>query len=148
MVRKQPKRTPRPGLDEYGRTPLHYAADRGDHALAGELIAAGADASLADDDGWTPLHFAVQAHSPPLVQLLLQAGAPVDPPDSNGNTPLWRAVMDSQGRGEVIQALRAAGADPHYVNAHGISPVSLARDIGNFDVRRFFADLSGSPTEQ
>jgi hypothetical protein len=28
-------------------------------------------------------------------------------------------------------------------NAHGVSPLALARTIGNFDVKQYFADLSG-----
>jgi hypothetical protein len=51
------------------------------------------------------------------------------------------AVFESRGRGDVIELLRANGADPRKGNAHGQTPVGLARLIANFDVARFFADL-------
>jgi ankyrin repeat protein len=147
MVRKQPKRKPRPGVDEYGRTPLHYAALDADLARVRELLAGGANPGAAADDGWTPLHFAAQAYAPEICEALLRAGAPVDPADSYGNTPLWRAVFDSQGRGEAIAVLRRHGANPLRANAHAVSPLGLARTIANYDVEQFFADLRAqSPT--
>jgi len=141
MTKKQPKRKPRPGVDEYGRTPLHYAALDRDLAAVKQLLAAGADPATPDDDGWTPLHFAAQEYAPDVCAALLAAGAPVDTQDAYGNTPLWRAAFESNGRGEVIALLRAHGADPHCANRSGISLVALARGIGNYDVRQFFTDV-------
>lgn len=73
--------------------------------------------------------------------MLLRAGALVDAADSSGNTPLWRAVFESKGRGEVIALLRRYGADPLRENAAGVSPLGLARTIGNYDVAQYFQDL-------
>jgi ankyrin repeat protein len=141
MAGKQPKRKARPGVDGLGRTELHYAACNGDLAKTQALLAAGAQVDLPDDNGWTPLHFAAQAHSVEVSEALLAAGASVDPRDSHGNTPLWKAVFNSRGRGELIVLLRRHGADPNITNTHGTSPVALARRIGNYDVRQYFADL-------
>ena len=141
MTKKQPKRKLRPGVDEYGRTDLHYAANDGNIARVRALLDAGADPSAPDDDGWTPLHFAVQSGSVAVCEVLLQAGAGVDPRDSYGNTPLSKAVFRSEGEGEIIQLLRAHGANPVLANHYGVSPVSLARTIANYDVTRFFTDL-------
>ena len=106
MPRKQPKRTPRPGVDEYGRTALHYAAADGNEAEVSRLLREGADANAQDDNGWSPLHFAAQAVSPSVTSLLLAAGARVDVTDSFGNTPLSKAVFSSKGNGSVIALLR------------------------------------------
>jgi uncharacterized protein len=144
MSAKHPKRKPRPGVDRAGRTPLHYAAGDGDPARVRELLDSGMDAGAADDDGWTPLHFAAQSNATDVAAILLQAGAPVDPRDSHGNTPLWKAVFNSRGVGDVIKLLRAHGADPYVPNAHGNSPLKLARTIANYDVRQFFSDLPGA----
>src|SRR5918992_279456 len=129
MTRRHPKRSERQGVDEYGRTPLHYAAADGAAVRASELLTAGLDPGAPDDKGWTPLHFAAQANSEPVTRLLLDAGAAVDPQDADGNTPLARAVFSSKGTGAVIELLRSRGADPHRRNSHGMSPLGLARTI-------------------
>jgi len=120
---------------------LHYAALDGNADKVSELIANGLDPCAADDDGWTPLHFAAQSGSIPACVALLDARARVDARDLNGNSPLFRAVFCSRGRGEVIRLLRERGADPKLINKHGVSPLSLAATIGNYDVRQFFVDL-------
>jgi uncharacterized protein len=141
MTRRHLKRSERQGVDGYGRTPLHYAAAEGAAARASELLMAGVDPGAPDDEGWTPLHFAAQADSEVVTSLLLDAGAAVDAQDMHGNTPLARAVFSSKGRGAVIELLRSRGANPHLRNRQGVSPVGLARTIGNHEVARFFQDL-------
>ncbi len=141
MTRKQPKRKVRPGVDSCGRSPLHYAAAHGNEALCRDLLASGADPNLKDDNGCVPLHFAAQARSASATAVLLAASANPDVRDCQGNTPLSTAVFHSRGDGSVIALLRSAGAAPGACNNHGVSPVSLARSIANFDVARFFEDV-------
>jgi ankyrin repeat protein len=140
VVGKQPKRKPRPGVDEYGRTDLHYAAVDADVARVRSLIADGANAGAADDGGWTPLHFAVQSQAFEICELLLRAGSAVDAVDSYGNTPLWRAVFDWQGHSEIILLLRQYGADPNRANASGISPLNLAATMANPTVAQLLTE--------
>ncbi len=141
MSRKQPKRKPRPGVDVYGRTELHYAANEGNLEEVRRQIALGSDPNAQDDDGWCALHFAAQFNSAPITEALLQAGAKPDLKDLFGNTPLFTAVFNSRGEGAVIGLLRVAGADPHAANDSGVTPLGLARTINNFNVAQFFADL-------
>jgi hypothetical protein len=61
--------------------------------------------------------------------------------DTLGNGVLFRAVFASRGNGEIIRMLRAAGADACARNSSGVSPLSLARTIANYNVAQFFADL-------
>ena len=147
MAGKQPKRKPREGLDEYGRTPLHYAAAEAQLVEIIKLIAAGADVNAQDDNGWSPLHFSAQAVSPDCTAALLRAGADVSLQDLFGNTALWRAVFSSEADSSVIHLLLEAGANPIEKNKHGISPISLARTIANFDVAKYFSDVSHSDNE-
>jgi ankyrin repeat protein len=142
ISRKQPKRIARPGVDRAGRTSLHYAAIAADAIRVKELLESGLNVNAADDEGWTPLHFAAQkSETTTVVRLLLEEGAAVNARDAHGNTPLATAVFNCRGHGDVIKLLRACGADPFAKNAHGVSPVKLARMIANFDVRQFFGDL-------
>jgi uncharacterized protein len=131
----------REGLDRAGRTPLHYAAAQGIADEVRQLLRGGADPNAQDDNGWSPLHFAAQAVAAESATVLLEAGADPNIRDRFGNTPLWRAIFDSRGDGSVIAVLRSAGADPQLANDSGVSPVELARKIGNYDVARFFADV-------
>lgn len=141
MSDKRANRKDRPDTDRTGRSPLHYAALAGDAAAIRQLLASGLMVDAADENGWTPLHFAAQRNAPEATDLLLKGGASVEARDSHGNTPLFTAVFNSRGYGEVVKLLRARGADPYAKNKHGVSPLSLARTIGNFDVRQFFQDL-------
>jgi ankyrin repeat protein len=134
-------------LDREGRSPLHYVPvdlpRDGQVVEARRLLAEGCNPNAQDKRGWTPLHFAAQGYAIEFAELILAAGAAVDARDGHGNTPLSTAVFNSRGHGEMIALLRRHGADPHAQNNHGVSPVSLARDIGNYDVAQFFADLPG-----
>src|SRR5262245_55638564 len=102
MTGKQPKRKPRPGVDQLGRTPLHYAANDGNVVRVRELLDSGLVANESDDNGWTPLHFAAQVNSTAVAEMLLKAGSLVDARDSHGNTPLFKAVFNSKGAGDLI----------------------------------------------
>jgi ankyrin repeat protein len=133
------------GVDQAGRMPLHSAALENDIVRVNELLAHGADPNSADADDFTPLHFASQQGALEAARILLNNGAAVDPTNVHGNTPLWMAVFSSKGKGELIQLLRSKGADPFHRNRAGKTPVGLARQIANYDVARFFADLPGEP---
>ncbi len=122
--------TPIDQVDSDGRTALMHAVINRNHDLAGLLLQMEANPNLQDAGRWTALHFAAQEDDASMVGLLLQGGAEVDVKDDNGNTPLWRAVFDSQGKGEVIRLLLSHGADKHAANDHGVTPAELAEDGG------------------
>jgi ankyrin repeat protein len=132
---------PKEHLDRAGRSQLHYAAANGNVREVARLIRAGADINLADNNGFTALHFATQQHMVEVAKLLVEAGAQMDAKDEHGNTPLSNAVFSYSGDGQLIQILRASGADPFAKNNYGVSPVELARNIANYDVAKFFDDL-------
>jgi ankyrin repeat protein len=127
-------------LDREGRTPLFYAAQDGDHAIAAELLRRGATANAQDRHLKTPLHFAASECRTEVAELLLKSGASVDAQDSNGNTPLSDAVFESMGRGQTIKLLLAYGANKSLKNNHGVSPEDLANSIANYDVRQFLTE--------
>ena len=129
MTGKQPKRKPRPGVDVYGRIPLHYASLIGDVEAIKQAIQAGIDINTQDDNGYTPLRFAVQEFKVEVVKLLLDAGANPNLYDRHGNGPLWEAIGNSGLGTEILELLLSAGADPDKVNNYGKSPRSLALEI-------------------
>lgn len=142
MVAKQPKRKERPGVDSYGRTPLHLAAAKGKVSEVERLLELGANPNAQDDNGWSPLHFSAQAVSPEVARVLLLSGADLELKDSFGNTPLFRAVFESKGNGSVIEVFLKAGARIDTRNSAGVTPLSLAKTIANYDVAKFFKNAS------
>jgi len=128
-------------IDPDGRTALHAAAIDSKFDAAKILVEAGANVNFHDSDGWTALHFAAQSGSVQIANLLIDNGAEVDLRDSHGNTPLFRATFDSKGDGSLITLLRKHGADENSKNEAGVSPVDLARTIGNYDVAQFFTNV-------
>jgi ankyrin repeat protein len=129
MSGKQPKRKPRPGVDEYGRIPLHYAALNGETRELLALLAAGASADAQDDNGWTALHFAAQSGHSIVVESLLNQGANPNVLNRHGNGPLWVALMNARGDWKIVKLLLAAGANPDQKNAHARSPRDVALAI-------------------
>lgn len=58
--------------DEEGRTPLHFAADRGQAAVISSLIALEAAVDPQDEDGMTPLAYAVACENEKEIELLVR----------------------------------------------------------------------------
>jgi ankyrin repeat protein len=123
--------------DEDGRTPLIHAAIDNQLEVAKLLLDSGADVDAQDESGNSALHYAAQEYHVEMASLLVGHGATLEIEDSHGNTPLSNAVFYSQGRGEVIGILLRAGADKNRRNRHGVTPIGLAKSIGNYDVAQF-----------
>jgi ankyrin repeat protein len=111
-----------------GMTALHWAADRGDSALAGALLQAKADVSARTRIGnYTPLHLAARTGNPATVRALLAAGGDVDAPTVGGATALHLA--STAGNADVVRALLARGANANAREAvWGQTPLVFAAE--------------------
>jgi ankyrin repeat protein len=128
MVGKIPKKKKRAGMDEYGRTPLHYVREESE---ARKLIQSGLNMDHQDDNEWTPLHFAAQDGKLEVARTLIDSGANINITDINGNTPLWVATMNSHDQSEVVGILLMHGADPLQKNNHDVSPNDISPELFN-----------------
>lgn len=123
-----PWRSPRPGVDEYGRSPLWHHVARADRSAAEADVKSGLDATAADKDGFTSLHVAAQNGHAEVISLLLKAGANPNATDRYGNGPLWTACYEgakadaTPAQLSIISRLLQAGADPDHANNAGRSP--------------------------
>jgi ankyrin len=93
-----------------GATPLHCAASsssEGSVAVAGLLLAAGADKDAQDDLGGTPLHVCSRSGNVGVATILLEAGADANIRDDDGRTPL-ECCSAAHGVAEllVVEGLR------------------------------------------
>ncbi|XP_028414471.1 transient receptor potential cation channel subfamily A member 1 homolog isoform X2 [Dendronephthya gigantea] len=98
--------------DNYGSTPLHYAAAKGNPRSVEELIRYGrADVNAKDKQKATPLHEACTQGNPNVAKLLVQAGADLQARDNEKMTPLHYAAMSERVDCVkiVVDAAEAAG---------------------------------------
>jgi ankyrin repeat protein len=96
-----------------GITPLYVAARNNRLDILKLLIAAGADVNKVQVIGATPLHMAARHGHAGVVDLLITAGANVHATLTSGTTTVTTALSTALARGhaEVVQKLRAAGAN-------------------------------------
>ncbi|SRR6266568_9694215 len=92
-------------LDAADRTPLMYAAAKGNVATARALIAMGADVNAPNSFGDTALRVAASDGTVDVAKLLLEAGGNLNLPGRMLLTPLDRARERPTPQGRMIAAL-------------------------------------------
>ena len=70
----------------FGNTPLHVAAVRGDTRSGRTLLRAGANPNVRGEHGYTPLHEAVEQENADFVKLLLGYGVQLSVANEDGET--------------------------------------------------------------
>lgn len=73
--------------DSEGRTPLHWAVDRGHLKVTELLTGMNADVNAKDNDGQTPLHYAAVCEREAIAEYLVNQNAEIDIKDNDGNSP-------------------------------------------------------------
>nr|XP_039323587.1 ankyrin repeat domain-containing protein 66 isoform X2 [Saimiri boliviensis boliviensis] len=74
-------------VDWNDRTPLHWAASKGQMEMIRLLIEYGARPCLVTNVGWTPAHFAAESGHLNVLKALHALHAAIDAPDFFGDTP-------------------------------------------------------------
>ena len=116
--------------DEFGDTPLMYAALHATPEVVRGLLDHEADPNQANDEGATPLMRAARDFRK--IRLLLASGAAVDAKSQNGRTALHIAARQT-GTGQALEVLLAGDADVNVKDARGVTPLMEASQTG--DVR-------------
>jgi ankyrin repeat protein len=109
-----------------GCTPLNAAVQRNSHEVAAALLAAGAKPDVPTEPHGCALSTAIAKGHLDLGRLLIESGALVNLHPKNGWPPLMHAAAN--GREAIISKLIAAGADVHFRDADGDSPLTVATD--------------------
>ncbi|KAF9603980.1 hypothetical protein IFM89_039334 [Coptis chinensis] len=73
--------------DSEGRTPLHWAVDRGHLKVAELLVSKKADVNIKDNEGQTPLHYASVCEKQGIAEFLVNHGADKKLKDNDGYSP-------------------------------------------------------------
>ena len=111
--------------DLRGRTPLHWAAFRGDEKFMKILLQAKANFKVLDGESRTPLHAAIMSGSTRCMELLLIAGSNVSVRDGYGNTALAIAVW-AHDNDSILELLLLAGASVKSRNRGRDTPLQSA----------------------
>jgi ankyrin repeat protein len=107
--------------DYKGRTPLHWAATRGDISAVSLLLDNGADVNAQDEGKATPLILAASSGSVRTIELLLLAGANVRLTDIRGGHAL-HYVSRHQKDIAPVKLILLAGASVNSSNIYGHTP--------------------------
>ncbi|KAL2550807.1 Acyl-CoA-binding domain-containing protein 1 [Forsythia ovata] len=73
--------------DSEGRTPLHWAVDRGHVNVIELILNNNADLNAKDNEGQTPLHYAALCERAAIAELLVKHNADIEMKDNDGNSP-------------------------------------------------------------
>ncbi|GJZ44730.1 acyl-CoA-binding domain-containing protein 1-like protein [Tanacetum coccineum] len=73
--------------DSEGRTPLHWAVDRGHIDVVELLLSRNADVNLKDNEGQTPLHYVAVCERKEIGELLVKRNAGTDINHNDWNYP-------------------------------------------------------------
>jgi hypothetical protein len=112
-------------------TELLLAAEAGDVAAVGALLAAGAQVDYASASGDTALMRATSKGRLDVVRLLLDAGADVNARRADGMTPLIYAAFF--GHADVVRCLIDSGADLNASDRLGMRALDWAKSKGAGD---------------
>ncbi|XP_077416279.1 ankyrin repeat domain-containing protein 66 isoform X2 [Vanacampus margaritifer] len=96
-------------VDWGNKTPLHWAAAKGDVETARLLIEHGARPCLRTELGRTAAHFAAEAGSVAVLRLLHSFHAPLDKEDAGGEKPV--RIAHIYGQQECVAFLKKAEAE-------------------------------------
>lgn len=73
--------------DSEGRTPLHWAVDRGHLNMTELLVSRNADVDAKDNEGQTSLHYAAMCEREAIAEYLVKQNADIGIKDNEGSTP-------------------------------------------------------------
>ena len=135
-------------FDNFGNNILHYYLKNIQSfkltwdTVIPEILNRGLDINERQSKGAfqrSPLHMSVFLKQKEITEYLIGLGADINSIDANGNTIITTAVTWYREQdGFFIELLINCGADIYLENNHGISAISLARSIANYDVAKYF----------
>ncbi|KAJ5808825.1 hypothetical protein N7474_010094 [Penicillium riverlandense] len=120
------------GTNEVQDTPLLHAVSQEAIIQAQVLLDSGANIMARNSKGESVLHLA--AWYPDMMSWLIESGADVNwAGGEQKETPIFYAIRQSQNEGNVRKLL-SFGADVHFQNTHGMTPLSVAAQMSSIEL--------------
>ncbi|KAL1915360.1 uncharacterized protein VTP21DRAFT_6818 [Calcarisporiella thermophila] len=123
-------------------TVLLRACSNGEAEVISEMVKAGVNINLCDEDGNTALHYAACFGHANVVRVLLDAGADCNKQDIFGWTALMWAISNSHE--SIVRDLLAHGANPAHRSARGRTALDFARTKSNRQLEELIASYSSA----
>ncbi len=118
--------------NNFGLSPLHYAAGGGHEEALELLLEQGAEINITDNQGLSPLFLAARNGHEDVVDILVRWGdIDLESSDELAHTPLSIAIMN--GHLPVFAKLLNSGADPHTKNKLGMTPLHMISKQGRME---------------
>lgn len=118
--------------NNFGVTPLIWAANNNHLETMKALINRGADVEAKANNGRTPIMWAATWGHVAIAEHLLSVGAKIDTADKEGLTALLLAVMNNHV--EMVRLLLKSGADTNVVTSQGGTIFTIAAAKNNQDI--------------
>ncbi|NXS57339.1 ANR66 protein, partial [Brachypteracias leptosomus] len=121
--------------DWHDRTPLHWAAAKGQSELVKLLVEHGARHCLRSQLGWTPAHFAAEGGRLGVLRTLHALHAPVDTPDLFGDTP--RRLAEIYGHQDCARFLQTAEVESrNYRRTAAVKGIPLDQTDEDWELKK------------
>ncbi len=121
------------------KTRWFTASEKGDVKIIDQMITAGFDVNLLDQDGWTALMLAaLNSHRVTSVNLI-KAGADLSVTDSLGMTALMAASV--AGNKRLVEFMVKSGADIEQEDTVGETAEYMAEQAGHVTIARYYSTL-------
>ena len=124
------------GEDADRRTPLSWAAFRGDFRYVRKLLLSGVSANIHARDGYIPLYMAARAGSLPCLTILIRHRSRVNHKDSCGNTALHytcKSKIYTRKYLRCAECLLASGVDINAEDLTGKTPLRVCIETSNVE---------------
>lgn len=128
--------------DLHGRTPLSWAASRGDTQATELLLQHGADPNIADNVGRVPACYNVRTGQSKCIALLHQYGADLNAADMKGTTIMHRLAVHGHGQDfkQTAELLHSLHVNIDSQNIYGLPVLFAAVTANNIEGVRWLLD--------
>eukprot|EP00899_Mesostigma_viride_P012098 jgi/Mesvir1/2088/Mv16620-RA.1 len=126
--------------DEWWKSPLHYASEKGQTEVCRLLINYKANVMYSDKEQRIPLHYAAMGGHFDTVKLLVEKGSSVNIKDKMWCTPIHRAA--DRGHTEIVQyCLQQKYATIDVTDKNGWTPIHWASFNGHLATAKALVEL-------